>query len=86
MDRSNKKLAAAGAVVALSLVLSACGSSNSIATPAPTSTATTAVRQEDQFGLGFAANFRADPNSEPASVADSDLVPVTLVAEPITVN
>lgn len=85
MARSKKKLAGAGAVVASSLVLAACSSSSNVAAPAPTSTASTAVRQEDQFGLAFANDFRSAANGEPAVVNDGDLIPVTLLSEPISI-
>ena len=44
------------------------------------------VKQEDQFGIAFARDFRADANGEPFAVADGDLIPVTLLTDPITVN
>lgn len=43
-------------------------------------------RQEDQFGANFGAAFRADANSEPRTPADGDIVPVSLTAEPVTIN
>ena len=45
-----------------------------------------AVRTEDKFGKGFGNAFRTPPNSEPANVSDSDVVPVSRTAEPIRVD
>ncbi len=43
-------------------------------------------RSEDQFGEKFGKAFRADPNSEPANVQESDVPPVSLTAEPLAVD
>jgi hypothetical protein len=86
MSQSNKKLAA-GAVVASSLILSACSSNNiPTVTPAPTSTTAVAGKQEDQFGVAFARDFQTSANSEPFAVADGDLIPVTLLSEPVSIK
>lgn len=45
-----------------------------------------AAQTEDKFGQGFGKAFRADPNSEPAEVADSDVRPVSLTDEPVEIN
>ena len=44
------------------------------------------ARPEDKFGKKFGEAYRASPNAEPARVADGDLVPVSLTAEPVAVN
>ena len=54
------------------------------ATSPPLGTVT--ALQEDQFGFTFATDYRAGANGEPASVADGDIVPVSLTAEPVAVN
>ena len=45
-----------------------------------------AKRSEDQFGQGFGEAYRADPNSEPRPVAEGDVVPVSMVAEPVQLD
>lgn len=45
-----------------------------------------AARTGDKFGTGFGKASRAPPNSEPANVSDSDVVPVSLTAEPTPVD
>jgi len=78
---------------ALALPLAACGGggdggggggggSGTVITP-PT-VVTTA--QEDKFGIQFGIDFRALMNSEPASVNDGDIVPVSLTTEPIDIT
>ena len=87
MARSKSKLLAASAVVASSLILSACSNSDTIPTATPTPTPPTAVvKQEDVFGLAFGNDFRASADGEPFAVNDGDLIPVTLLTDPITVN
>ncbi len=70
---------------ALALPLAACGgggggSDSVIAPPIVVKTA-----QEDKFGVQFGIDFRASMNSEPASVNDGDIVPVSLTNEPIDI-
>ena len=48
--------------------------------------AASSARPEDHFGKGFGRSFRADPKSEPARVADGDVIPVSRTAEPIAVD
>ena len=48
--------------------------------------AATSARPEDQFGKGFGKAFRADRNSEPAIVADGDVIPVSHTAEPVQID
>lgn len=70
----------------LSLPLAACGGggggSDSVVTPPVVVT----TAQEDKFGIPFGADFRASMNSEPASVADGDIVPISLTTEPIDIT
>lgn len=69
----------------LALSVSGCGggggSSSSSSPPV-----VVATPQEDKFGSMFGTDFRAGPNSEPANVADSDIVAVSLTTEPISIN
>jgi len=44
------------------------------------------ARMEDAFGKGFGEAFRADPNSEPRNVTESDVKPVSLTAEPVPIE
>jgi hypothetical protein len=71
---------------ALALPLAACGGgggggSDTVISP-PTVVTT---KQEDKFGIQFGTDFRASMNSDPASVNDSDIVPVSLTTEPIDI-
>lgn len=84
MKRKTHRLLQASAVTVLASGLAACGGSSYTPTPTPSQTA--AARQEDQFGIAFGNDFRADPNSEPAPVADGDLVAVSLTTEPVPIN
>lgn len=43
-------------------------------------------RVEDTFGDGFGEAFRANSNSEPRNVVDSDVEPVSLTTEPVAIN
>ena len=45
-----------------------------------------ADQTDTRFGQGFAKASRAPPNSEPANVSDSDVVPVSLTAEPVPID
>jgi hypothetical protein len=74
----------AHALVLAGLALAACGGGgggggNSGPGPMPP---TMAIRQEDNFGLGFGAIFRANPNSEPTRPAPTDIMAQDLSAEP----
>jgi hypothetical protein len=74
-------------VLATASVLAACGSSDNVAAPAaPPSTPTVTVKQEDQFGAAFAAAFRADPNAEPITPMDGDIIALSLTAEPVNLG
>ena len=72
---------------ALALPLAACGGGggrsgeDTVITP-PTVVTT---KQEDKFGVQFGILFRAAMNSEPANVADGDIVPASLTTEPIDI-
>lgn len=87
MKRKTRLVLQASAAVMLATGLAACGNGNDNGSPpAPAPSQTGAARQEDQFGLVFGTDFRADPNGEPSPVADGDLVAVSLVTEPVTIN
>ena len=86
MKRKTLLVLQASSVILLAVGLSACGGSGSYSPPAPTPTQTTTARVEDQFGIAFGNDFRADPNSEPSPVSDGDLVAVSLTAEPVPIN
>ena len=75
---------------ALALPLAACGGGGGggggggdtvIVPPVVVTTA-----QEDKFGVQFGIDFRAATTSEPASVNDSDIVPVSLTTSPIDIT
>lgn len=83
MKRKTRLVLQATAVVMLATGLAGCGGSKN-STPTPGQT--TSARFEDQFGLGFGADFRADPNGEPSPVNDGDLVAVSLTTEPVVIN
>lgn len=69
----------------LAAALAACGGPGGgrDTPPAPPTVVTTS--QEDKFGVKFGENFRAPANSEPASVGDGDIVPVSWTTEPIDI-
>lgn len=69
----------------LSLTMAACGGGGGgrDKPPEPPTVVTTA--QEDKFGVKFGQDFRAPADSEPASVNDGDLVPVSWTTEPIDI-
>ncbi|MEO7786636.1 MAG: hypothetical protein ABIR77_02255 [Sphingomicrobium sp.] len=73
---------------ALALPLAACGGGGGgggqDTVIAPPTVVTT--KQEDKFGVAFGTAFRASMDSEPASVADSDIVPVSFTTEPIDIT
>lgn len=69
----------------LALPLAGCGGGGgSDKPPTPPKVVTTA--QEDKFGLAFGMDFRASPNSEPATVNEGDIVPVSFTTEPIDIQ
>lgn len=73
-----------GLTIGCAVLLSACGGEASTRQPVtPPKVVTTA--QEDKFGTAFGQDFRADPNSEPAAVSDTDIVPVSATDEPIDI-
>ena len=84
MKRKTRLVLQSSAVVFLAAGLAGCGGGRN-PTPPPGGQ-TTAGRFEDQFGLGFGADFRASPNGEPSPVSDGDLVAVSLTTEPVAVN
>lgn len=83
MKRKTRLVLQASAVALLAVGLTGCGGGRN-STPTPGQT--TSARFEDQFGLGFGTDFRADPNGEPSPVADGDLVAVSLTTEPVAIN
>ncbi len=78
-----KKLIILVAVAGLGLGLSACGGGGGttvVVTPPPP------ADPNAKFGTAFAADFKKDPNSAPASVAAGDVVPVDPAATPAAVH
>lgn len=77
-----------GAILLGGTALSSCGGNGNggqtAVTPQPTPT--TATAQETNFGTAFGVDFRATANSEPAAVADGDIVPVNLTTEPAPIT
>ena len=71
---------------ALALPLAACGGggggSDSVITPP----VVIKTLQEDKFGVQFGTDFRAAMNSDPVSVNDGDIVPVSLTTDPIDIT
>jgi hypothetical protein len=67
-------------------VLSGCGSRDNDTSQPPVDVPPPQQRQEDQFGASFGAAFRADPNSEPTTPADGDIIPTSLTSEPVTIS
>lgn len=79
--------------IALALPLAACGggggggsSSGGGGDTVITPPVVVTTAQEDKFGIAFGNDFRAAMNSEPASVSDGDIVPVSLTTEPIAIT
>lgn len=88
---SFRKVVLHGSAIALVAVsLAGCGNSDRRRADAPEAPPSgggaVTVRQEDQFGMGFAAAFRADNNSEPQVVNDGDIVAISLTTEPVSIN
>ncbi|ESQ90309.1 hypothetical protein ABAC460_09140 [Asticcacaulis sp. AC460] len=77
-----KRLIILSVILGAAAGLAACGGGGSgggstvVVTPPPPADPNT------KFGAGFAAAFKADPNSTPASVSASDVVPVDPAAKP----
>ena len=65
--------------------LSACGK-NSDSDPLEIAASTERGGMDDQFGKGFGKAFRADPNSEPRTVDETDVKPLSLTTEPIAID
>lgn len=71
---------------ALALPLAACGGGGGSQTSTTVTPPTVSqTPQEDKFGTVFGTDFRAAANSEPATVNDSDIVPVDPTQEPINI-
>ncbi|MDQ3080487.1 MAG: hypothetical protein M3R03_10890 [Pseudomonadota bacterium] len=74
-----------GFAIVAGMSFTACGKKSDDDIPVPASQSKSG-RVEDQFGKGFGKAFRADKNSEPASVSENDMRPVSLTEEPIEIN
>ena len=70
-----------GLTIGSAVLLSACGGGESSTRQPVTPPKVVTTAQEDKFGTAFGQDFRADPNSEPAVVSDTDIVPVTATDE-----
>jgi hypothetical protein len=82
MSRRDKlRVARNGALIlAGAAALAACsGGGASLAPPPPSP-------QEAFFGTGFATDFEANPNSEPAAPRTSDITAVSFTTEPQAVS
>lgn len=75
-----------GLILLASAPLSACGKQADRGADRFETLDVAAKQSEDQFGLRFGEAYRADPNSEPKSVAEGDVVPVSMVAEPVQLD
>lgn len=70
----------------LALSVSGCGGGGGSSSSTTTPPVVVSTPQEDKFGTMFGIDFRATADSEPANVSDSDIVPVSLTTEPITIQ
>ena len=84
MTKTHRPFIHSALVIVLGLSIAACNPSK--APPPPPGGGVVTVKQEDQFGMAFAAAFRAANNSEPYSPQDGDIVAVSLSAEPVTIK
>ena len=75
----------AGLALVAGVSLSACGQKRD-GDPLVLDAKSDAGRVEDRFGDGFGEAFRAEPNTEPRNVVDSDVKPVSLTTEPVPIN
>jgi hypothetical protein len=75
-----------GWILCAAVLLAACSGERANDAVAVDPLQSTAARTEDKFGKGFGKAFRADPNSEPVNVSDSDVTPVSLTSEPVHIN
>ena len=66
--------------------LTACNKQDASDALLPDQAASKARHPEDQFGEGFGNAFRAEPNSEPATVDEGDVIPVSQTAEPVQID
>ncbi len=79
-----KRLWLSGALLLTGVALSACGGGGSdsggtaTVTPPPAPTAFA-----DRFGAGFGSAFRVSANAEAVPVADGNVDPVNVAAEPL---
>lgn len=74
------KLLTGAALAVAALALSACGHGG-VSTPPPP-----AKGPADHFGAGFAADFKADPNSTPPRPTPSDIVAADPAAQPVALH
>lgn len=87
MTRKSVRRLQAASASALAIALASCGGGGGgSGSTTPTPPVVTVTGQEDKFGTAFGADFRANANSEPATVNDSDIVPVSLTTEPIDIT
>lgn len=75
----------AALAIGLAALLSACGGGGGSGSTPVTPPTVVTTSQEDKFGSKFGQLFRADPNSDPQAVSDSDIVPVSFTDDPITI-
>ena len=66
--------------------LSACGGGgNSTPAPPPVVVPPPAPKLEDGFGTNFGIDFRADPNTDAKDPLPGDLIPLSLITDPVTI-
>jgi hypothetical protein len=70
----------AGSVL-ITALLAGCDSSNKIEAPPPPPATVAPPPPEDAFGTNFGEAFRADPNSEPRTPADGDIIPLSFTED-----
>lgn len=72
-----------GLLGATAMGLTACGGGGSIGVTPPPSPPPSL---ESKFGTGFATDFDAAANSQPAKPVASDIIPLSLTAQPIPLH
>lgn len=70
------------ALILAGVLLSSCNNKSDSEAPFAADVGGETANQEDKFGKGFGEAFRADPNSEPANVSQSDVEAVSYTADP----
>lgn len=81
-----KKLILLAAMAGFSLGLTACGGGGGGGGGTVVVTPPAATDPNEKFGTKFAADFKADANTAPASVSSTDVVPVDPAATPASVH